>query len=65
MSFTQQICVAPTLLDYRTATFILAACVLFFLLKKLLFQDLLSFELLDINIVQELEKVPYNSRVGK
>lgn len=31
---------------------------------KLLFQDLLSFELLDINIVQELEKIPYN-RLGK
>lgn len=40
-------------------------CSVFSLKKKLLFQDLLSFELLDINIVQELEKVPYNSRVGK
>lgn len=29
------------------------------------FQDLLSFELLDINIVQELEKVPTNTPVGK
>lgn len=29
------------------------------------FQDLLSFELLDINIVQELERVPHNTPVGK
>lgn len=28
-------------------------------------QDLLSFELLDINIVQELERVPHNTPVGK
>lgn len=28
-------------------------------------QDLLSFELLDINIVQELEKVPNNTPVGE
>lgn len=28
-------------------------------------QDLLSFELLDINIVQELEQVPHNTPVGK
>lgn len=31
----------------------------------LVIQDLLSFELLDINIVQELEKVPANTPVGK
>lgn len=31
----------------------------------LVVQDLLSFELLDINIVQELEKVPANTPVGK
>lgn len=30
-----------------------------------IFQDLLSFELLDINIVQELEKVPANTPAGK
>lgn len=29
------------------------------------FQDLLSFELLDINIVQELESVPNNTPAGK
>lgn len=28
-------------------------------------QDLLSFELLDINIVQELENVPNNTPAGK
>ncbi len=33
--------------------------------KVLFFQDLLSFELLDINIVQELEKVPANTPAGK
>lgn len=30
-----------------------------------MFQDLLSFELLDINIVQEMEHVPNNTPVGK
>lgn len=30
----------------------------------LLLKDLLSFELLDINIVQELEKVPTNTPAG-
>lgn len=33
--------------------------------QSLVVQDLLSFELLDINIVQELEKVPANTPVGK
>ena len=34
-------------------------------LLLLIWQDLLSFELLDINIVQELECVPNNTPAGK
>lgn len=39
-------------------------CICSFWLSLVLMQDLLSFELLDINIVQELESVPNNTPAG-
>lgn len=62
----QVYCVAPTLLDKEAVKFdLVLSIVKKKKQKKLEFQDLLSFELLDINIVQELEKFHNSSRAGK
>lgn len=59
---TAQVC---TLLDTKNILCLFSDVCLSNVQSLVVVQDLLSFELLDINIVQELEKVPANTPVGK